>query len=57
MKTHTVKKYTVSDMQPGAALKKATGSKPAGPGPTHEIDPKWNCGGSGPASDSKRKTY
>lgn len=57
MKSHTVKKYSVNDKQPGAALKAATGSKAASPGPSHMIDTKFNCGHGGSASDSKRKGY
>ena len=57
MKTHTVKKYSVSDKQPGAALKAATGGKAAKPGASHTVDTKFNCGHGGSASDSKRKGY
>lgn len=57
MKTHTVKKYSVSDKNPGAALNAATGSKACKPGPCHEVDVKWTGGGSGAASAGKRKGY
>lgn len=57
MKTHTVKKYSVSDKAPAAALKAATGGKAAKPGACHEIDVKWTGGGGGSASAGKRKGY
>lgn len=56
MKTHTVKKYSVENMMPGAALAKM-GSGKAKVREPHMIDTKWNCGHDGAASPAKRKGY
>lgn len=57
VKSHTVKSYTVSDMQPGAALKKMTGSKEAKSVEPHMIPTTWNCCGDMAAPAGKRKGY